>query len=115
LQLFVTMALLGLIGWGIWQALQPRSAFVIRVELGQPRVVRGTVTKAFLGEIRALCQHHDVSHGTVRGQVKGAGIGLDLQGPFPPAFRQQLRNVWAMCGWSAGRPAGRRSGGPGPS
>ncbi len=113
LHFLVTLALLGLIGWAIWLACQPRSVFVIRIEGGQPRVVRGTATKAFLAEIRALCLHHGVTQGTVRGEVHGSQIGLNLRGPFPPACRQQLRNVWVMSGWSPGRPGGRRGGGAG--
>jgi Protein of unknown function (DUF3634) len=108
LQFLITLALLGLIGWGIWRACQPRLAFVIRLEEGRPRVVQGTVTKAFLGEIRQLCMHHGVTRGIVRGQVRGTQIALELRGPFPPEYRQQLRNIWAMSGWSAGRAARKR-------
>jgi hypothetical protein len=110
LHFLATLALLGLIGWAIWQACQPRDAFVIRLERGEPRVVRGTVTKAFVGEVRALGRHHGVRHGTIRGQVRGNQIGITLQGPFPPEYRQQLRNIWGMSGWSAGRSHGRRGG-----
>jgi hypothetical protein len=108
----ITLTLLGLVGWGIWQACQPRSVFVIRIEGGEPRAVRGTVTKAFLGEVRELCRHHGVTRGSVRGQLRGTRIALDLRGPFPPVCRQQLRNVWAISGWSAGRPPRRLGGGP---
>ena len=103
MHLLVPLALLALVGWAIWQVCQPRPAFEIRVEGGQPRVVRGTATKSFLAEIRDLCRHHQVSRGTVRGLVRGTRIVLDLRGPFPPGFRQQLRNVWTLSGWSAGR------------
>ncbi|MGC8643022.1 MAG: DUF3634 family protein [Isosphaeraceae bacterium] len=109
MQFQLTLALLGFIGWAIWQACRPRSVFEIRLEDGHPRVVRGTVARAFLGEIRALCEHHGVTRGTVRGQARGTRIGLDLRGPFSPAFRQQLRNIWALSGWSAARPRGRRT------
>ena len=110
--LLVTLAILGLIGWGIWQACRPPSVFVVRIERGVPRIVRGTVTNAFVREIRELCLHHGVRHGIIRGQLHGTRIALDLRGPFPPEFRQQLRNVWSFSGWSAGRrtPQGRADG-----
>ncbi len=110
----ISLALLGLVGWGVWQALQPRAVFDIRVADGEPHVVRGTVTKTFLREIRELCQHHGVTRGVVRGKARGNRIGLEILGSFPPAYCQQLRNVWAISGWSAGRPAARRGAGPRP-
>jgi hypothetical protein len=108
-----TLLLFGLIGWAILRACHRRPVFVIRIQEGQPRVVRGTVTKAFLGEIRALCLHHGVTRGTVRGQIHGNQIGLDLSGPIPPEYKQQLRNVWVMSGWSTARHLKRRRGRPG--
>jgi hypothetical protein len=106
----VTLALLGLIGWGVWQACQARSIFVIRIEGGHPRVLRGTVTRAFLNQISELCHHHGITRGTVLGRVRGSQISLELKGPFPPACRQQMRNMWVVSGWSAGRTKTRRGG-----
>ncbi len=99
----ITVAAFGPDPVGTLAGLPARAAFEIRIQEGHPRVVRGTVTKAFLGEIRALCLHDGVTWGTVRGQIRGNQIGLDLREPLPPAYRQQLRNVWVMSEWSAGR------------
>ena len=105
----VILILLGIVGWGLWQALQPRSLFVIKLVRGEPRVIRGTVTRAFLGQIKELCDHHGVRRGTVRGELRAAGVGLDLRGPFPPECRQQMRNIWVNSGWSGGPSQRRRS------
>jgi hypothetical protein len=110
LHFLVSLALVGLVGWAVWKACQPRSVFRIRIDAGEPRVVSGTVTKSFLGEIRDLCQHHGVTKGTILGQPRGTQIALELRGPFPPECRQQLRNIWVMSGWSAGRRPGRGGG-----
>ncbi|MGO9599530.1 MAG: DUF3634 family protein [Isosphaeraceae bacterium] len=105
----VILILLGIVGWGLWQALQPRCLFVIKLVRGEPRVIRGTVTRAFLGQIKELCEHHGVSRGTVRCQFRAAGVGLDLRGPFPPECRQQMRNIWVNSGWSGGPSQRRRA------
>jgi hypothetical protein len=109
----ITLALLGMIGWGLWKACQPRSIFVVRIESGSPRVVRGTVTKAFLNRIGEACLDHGVTRGVIRGQVRGREIALEFKGHFPPACRQQLRNIWVMTGWSAPPIEKRRGGGRG--
>ena len=99
----LTLALLGMIGWGVWQALQPRSVFVVKVDRGVPRVTHGHVTRAFLASIGEACRHHGVTRGTVRGKAHGNQIALEFRGDFPAPCRQQLRNVWVMSGWAAGR------------
>ncbi|MFO0887869.1 MAG: DUF3634 family protein [Isosphaeraceae bacterium] len=109
----IGVTLLGVVGFAIWRACAPRAAFVIRLRSGEPHVVRGRVTTSFLAEVRDLCRHHGVARGSIRGLPRDGRIALDLRGPFPPAFRQQLRNVWAITGWSAGRPRDRNSGGTG--
>ena len=40
------------------------------------------------------------SDGVVRGVVKGRRITLAFQGEIPAACQQQLRNLWAISGWS---------------
>jgi hypothetical protein len=102
LSLLISVVLLGLVGWGLWQVVQPRSVFVIRIEAGHPRVVRGTVTRSFLSQVDEICQHHGVSQGTIRGQARASQIALEMSGPFPAPCRQQIRNLWVMSGWATG-------------
>jgi hypothetical protein len=97
--------LLGLalvVAWGVWSACQPRPIFVVRVQDGIPRVVRGKVTQAFLHQIGETCDRHGVTHGVVRGVANGSRIALTFSADIPAACRQQLRNIWNLSGWSAG-------------
>ena len=84
----------------LWIVLRPRAAFVVRIKHGVPRVARGTVTRSFLQEIADTCSRHGVSHGVIRGVVKERRITLAFQNGMPPACQQQLRNLWAISGWS---------------
>jgi Protein of unknown function (DUF3634) len=113
LHALATLSLLGLIGWGLWHACQPRSIFVVRIENGRPRAVRGVVTRAFLGAVAESCQHHGVSRGAIMGRAHGRQIALEFKGEIPAACRQQLRNVWVNSGWSAPKGKTRRGDGPG--
>ncbi len=88
--------------WALWTLCQPRCAFVVRVTAGEPKVVRGTVTPAFLQQVRELCCRHGVEHARVRGVFCGRRISLAFSRGVPPAAQQQLRNWWVMSGWSAG-------------
>jgi hypothetical protein len=60
------------------------------------------VTQAFLAQIGETCGRHGVRHGVVRGVVKGRRIALAFSQAMPSACQQQLRNLWALSGWSAG-------------
>jgi hypothetical protein len=100
--LLVQLGLAALVGFALWIALRPRAAFVVRIKQGVPRVARGTVTRSFLQEIADTCSRHGVSHGVIRGVVKGRRITLAFQSGMPPACQQQLRNLWAISGWAVG-------------
>ncbi len=108
MHLVLPLLLLGLFGWGLWQVLQPRSVFVIRIEGGHSRIVRGTVTRAFLLQVDDICRHHDISTGTIRGRARGSQVALQMSGPFPASCRQQIRNLWVMSGWAKGSMTRRR-------
>jgi hypothetical protein len=101
--LSLQLGLLALVGWGIWSALKPRPIFVVRIEGGVPRVVRGKVTRSFVVQVRDACNRHGVDRGSVRGLATGRTITLTFTKNIPPAFRQQLRNEWALSGWSLGQ------------
>ena len=106
---FTLLLALGLIVvWGVWSAIHPQPVFVVRVEDGKARAVRGKVTPAFLQQIGETCDRHGVRRGVVRGMANGSRIALAFSGSIPPSCRQQLRNLWHLSGWSAGpsRPRG---------
>jgi hypothetical protein len=85
----------------LWFAMQPRCAFVVRINQGHPKAVRGKVTAAFLDQIRETCQQHGVENGTIRGLIHGKRIALNFSRNLPSSGQQQLRNWWANWGWSA--------------
>jgi hypothetical protein len=105
LALFLNLGLVLLAAAVVWTAWRPRCAFVVRIKDGVPRAAKGTVTRAFLREIGETCKQHAFRNGAVRGVVKGQRITLAFSRGMSPACRQQLRNLWALSGWSAGRNA----------
>jgi hypothetical protein len=96
----IRLAVVGLFAWMIWSVLRPRPVFVVRITGGVPRAARGKVMQSFLDEVRAVCGRGGIRRGTVRGVVRGGRIALAFSRGIPPAVQQQLRNVWAMSGWS---------------
>jgi hypothetical protein len=102
------LALALIVAWGVYSACHPQPVFVVRVEEGKARVVRGKVTQTFLQEIGETCARHGVRRGVVRGIANGSRIALAFSGGIPATCRQQLRNLWHLSGWSAGpsRPRG---------
>jgi hypothetical protein len=97
----LTVAVAAALIWAIYSVARPRPAFVIKIESGTPRVSRGTVTQAFVGEVAEVCRRHGVQHGTVTGIVNDRRIALAFSGDISRAAGQQLRNLWSLSGWSA--------------
>ena len=102
---FVALAFLLLL---VWALARPRSAFVVEVVDGVPEVVRGKATPAFVGRIREICGEYGWQNGTVRGLVRGRRISLAFSRDIPVPGQQQLRNWWAVSGWSPARSRSRR-------
>jgi hypothetical protein len=96
----VTLAVVGLIVWGLVRAGRPGPVFVIRLTRGEPHATGGTVTAAFLQRVREVAAEHRVTTGRVAGVPRRGRIALTFSRHFPPAAQQQLRNWWVASGWS---------------
>jgi hypothetical protein len=107
MDLLIKLAVLAFVAWAFWVALRPRPAFVVRVDGGLPRAVRGVVTPAFLEEVRRVCDEKGVTRAKVSGFVRGRRIVLAFSRGIPPGGRQQLRNWWTLSGWPAPPPPDR--------
>jgi hypothetical protein len=92
----------------LWFAFRGQYVFVVRVTAGRPRGVRGKVTDAFLQEVGEVFRQHGLTRGAVRGVARDRWISLAFSGNVPASCRQRLRNFWAMHGWPAKPPEGRR-------
>jgi hypothetical protein len=99
----VALLIGGLIIWSLWRAGQPRRVFVIRIAGGEPRAVARAVTPAFLECVREVAAEHGIETGRVWGLARGARIRLAFSRQIPAPARQQVRNWWAVSGWTAGR------------
>jgi hypothetical protein len=97
---WINLGLAALIVWALWRALQPRAAFVVRIEAGKTRLKSGAVTPSFLREIDDACRRNQVTDGLVRGTVRNGRIVLGFSAGIPSPCQQQLRNLWSFSGWS---------------
>ncbi|MDR3638716.1 MAG: DUF3634 family protein, partial [Isosphaeraceae bacterium] len=78
----------GLVCWALRRAARARPIFVVVVDGGEPRTASGTVTRAFLGEVRAIA----ALHGVTRGRVVGVEHGLQIRLKFLGLeLRQEVR------------------------
>lgn len=99
MELLAKLALFGLIAAGIWYALQPKCAFVIRLSGGAAKATYGVVTPAMLEQVRETCEQHKLDRAVVRGLMKKQHISLSFSRNVPPEAQQQLRNWWVMHAW----------------
>lgn len=86
-----------------WFALGPSPLFVIAIENGTPRAIRGTVSPGVLGALAEICADCGVRTGTVRGVPEGDRIRLEFSRNLPRPFQQQVRNWWVNSGFSTSR------------
>lgn len=82
--------------WVIWSTLQPRYAFLIRINDGRPWVRTGKVTPAFLVRVAEACRESAVGRGWIGGVLRGRRTVLKFSRQFPPRLRQRLRNEWQV-------------------
>ena len=94
--LYVGLGLIALAIAVVYYSAQPSFVFLVRMEEGVPRVVRGKVTVAFQQRIREACGRNSVQSGWIGGVRRGKRIGLIFSRHFSPACQQQLRNEWVM-------------------
>lgn len=99
----VVLAVGGALAWALWRNMRPRPLFTVRLAGGQPSAAEGTVTPAFLARLREIAATHRIVDAEVTGFAHEGLIRLDFSHHVPEAARQQLRNWWAMHGWSAPR------------
>jgi hypothetical protein len=98
MDLVVKLVILGLVAAAFWWACQPQYQFVIRIEKGEARVVRGKVTAAFLERAKEVCSAHHVHRGWIGGVQRGKRIALHFARSIPHFCQQQLRNQWVLHG-----------------
>jgi len=87
-----------LIAAAVWIVLRNRdlrAIFVIRIEDGSARAVRGAVRTDFLSDISDLCGDHGIRTGEIRGMPNGRFLRLTFSRRLPPGFCQEVRNCWA--------------------
>ena len=89
------------LGWSFWRSSTSRALFTVGIQGGQPVRMHGTVTDAFLRRVREVAVAHGIGDGKINGYPHGRMIRLRFSREIPPAARQQLRNWWAMSGWTA--------------
>jgi hypothetical protein len=106
----LVVAFSALIMWALWRTAQPPRVFVVHITSGEPRAVAGTVTRAFLQRVREVAAEHGVTMAWVWGVARRGRISLRFSGHMPPPGCQQLRNWWAVSGWTVKHRSTRRSG-----
>jgi hypothetical protein len=94
------LLLVALLLWALWWFLQTPCVFKVRIVEGQPRVVKGVATQAFLARVQEMCTGQDVQRGVVYAVRRGKRLSLMFSPNIPPSAQQQLRNWWAVSGWS---------------
>jgi hypothetical protein len=89
---------IGFFAWMIWSIVHAQYAFEIRIQGGRPRLRKGKVTSAFLGQVAEVCRESGVARGWIGGARRGRRIALRFSHHFPPGPRQRLRNEWQAVG-----------------
>jgi hypothetical protein len=94
----IKVLVVGFVVWMVWSVLQPHYVFDIRIDRGRPRVRRGKVTAAFVGQVAEACQDGGVDRGWIGGVRLGQRVALRFSRHFPPGLQQRLRNEWQTAG-----------------
>ena len=89
----LVLCIIGCLAWTFrWLAAE----FVIAVENGAVRKVRGKVAEAFLWDVRSICEDCHITSGRIVGWRLGRRVTLMFSARIPKRFRQRFRNAWAL-------------------
>src|SRR2546423_13866593 len=91
--MYFVVAVVVLVVAAAWWWAPSRDHFVVRVDNGVARAVRGKVTAAFLREVGEICQEYGVRRGEVYGQMWRRRVRLSFSRTLPPPRQQRLRDV----------------------
>ena len=97
------VAIASFIVWALWRQSFPKPLFEVVIDRGEPKVLRGVVTPAFLQMLREVRARHELQAGKIRGVPRGTRISLRFSRDIPPGAQQQVKNWWALSGWTAGK------------
>lgn len=92
----VAVVIVALVIGGLWYAARPKCVFLLALEGGRLRVVRGKVLPAFVDEARTILAASGVTSGEIRGHARGRSVVLACSASIPPDVQQRLRNVWLL-------------------
>lgn len=92
----VAVVLAVLVIGGLWYAARPKCVFLLSLEGGRLRLIRGKVLPAFLEEAGSILAEAGVTGGEIRGHVRGRSVALSFSPSIPPDVQQRLRNVWLL-------------------
>lgn len=70
------------------------SLFVIRLDDGQPKILKGRVSGAFLSDLADLAAESDLCDGSVRGKTADGYIRLVISKEISANLQQRIRNIW---------------------
>ncbi|MBK1672983.1 hypothetical protein CKO35_06610 [Ectothiorhodospira shaposhnikovii] len=90
LALMLLILLLGLVLL-LWHA---RTAFVITLEQGRARTLRGTAPPGFLRGCDEVARMYRLTQGRISGVRTAHGVQLRFSREIPEHVHQPLRNVW---------------------
>ncbi|RFA25360.1 hypothetical protein CAI21_19160 [Alkalilimnicola ehrlichii] len=90
------MLILLAVGAGVVIIVIRRAAvvFVLRIQDGKARVIRGKPPPGFASACEEVCRLHGLSRGEIRAVRTGAGQELRFSKDIPERLRQPFRNVW---------------------
>lgn len=89
-RIIVAMLVVG----GIWLAIRPKYAFLVRIRDGVPHVVKGRLTATHVKDIADVLQSAEITRGWVAGTRRSLRTVLVFSSNIPKQCRQQLRNLW---------------------
>ncbi len=107
-QVLASAAVVLVLAW--WFAQRRSYVFFIAVTNGTSQVKQGKVAGPFLDQVRTVFQEHSVANAWIGGVRQGRRIRLMFSPSVPAACRQQLRNVWALVGWTPAGISNRQKG-----
>jgi hypothetical protein len=87
------LALLGLI---LFLLFRPKPVFVLKIENGKVRVIKGKVPRGFIEDCERLISENDLRRGTIKAVKMSGRVSLRFSYSIPKRHHQQFRNAYGF-------------------
>ena len=92
----IPIAFAGIVLFGVFKALMPRTIFTATMVERKLRIVKGKAPRGFVPECEELLLSHNICEAKIKCVDQQGRLSLKFSNNIPAPLQQRMRNVWSF-------------------